>query len=336
MQQHLPPRHPPPCVFTLTWSGDSQSPSASLVLGFGIPVHLVPLNILTCSELWERGGRRWRWPSWRLEIKTARDRRGVGVSGDRSGGAVGLGSFFCHFWFGFSWLPVEMIHYNHGSQRRNAQLHLAPSPCSFPASFTFLLRSQQSSDSSNLSSALIFLYTTSDLFSFLDRPRLLVFRQWPASWECSAFWYHWLAADKGLTLSKVKSVNRSSFHHLTSFYPIALFLQRQFEKTVSASLYLYWCERKNVTRQWNTRKMCHYNFAKMLCELFKQQLTWGSLVWGVFTPPGGKHGIDQWRPEELDLRWKLLLEHSFSVKCHLFLPQGGAEVHPGHWYLKAI
>lgn len=68
-------------------------------------------NILTCSELWERGGRRWRWPSRRLEIKTARDRRGVDVSRDRSGGAVGLGSFFCHFWFGFSWLPVEMIHY---------------------------------------------------------------------------------------------------------------------------------------------------------------------------------------------------------------------------------
>lgn len=234
-----PPPHSPPCVFTLTWSGDSQSPSVSLVLGFGIPVHLVPPNILTCSELWERGGRRWRWPSWRLEIKTARDRRGVGVSGDRSGGAVGLGSFFCHFWFGFSWLPVEMIHYNHGSQRRNAQLRLAPSPCSFPASFTFLLCSQQISDSSNLSSALIFLYTTSDLFSFLDRPCLLVFRQWPVSWECSAFWYHWLAADKGLTLSKVKSVNRSSFHHLTSFYPIAfVFTATVWKNSVSFTLFV--------------------------------------------------------------------------------------------------
>lgn len=181
---------PPIPVFSLLHeveTANSQHPLASLGLGFGIPVHLVPLNILTCSELWEQGGWRWRWPSWRLEIKTARDRRGVGVSGDRSGRAVGLGSFFCHFWFRFSWLPVEMIHYNHGSERVNAQPHLALSPCCFLASFTLPLHSQPISDSSNLSSALIFLCTASNLFSFLARPHLLVFCRWPVSWECSGF-----------------------------------------------------------------------------------------------------------------------------------------------------
>lgn len=179
----------PPPVFSLLHEVETASvPFASLALGFEIPVHFVPPNILTCSELWERGGRRWRRPSWRLEIKTARDCRGVGVSRDRTGGVVGLGSFYCHFWFGFIRLPVELIHYNHSSERENAQPHLAPSPCSFPASFTLLLRLQHISDSLNLSSAHIFLYTTSDLFSFLDHPRLLVFHQWPVSWECSAFW----------------------------------------------------------------------------------------------------------------------------------------------------
>lgn len=45
---------------------------------------------------------------------------------ETGGEAVGSGSSFCHFWFGFGSLPVELVHYKPQLRGRGETLNLTP------------------------------------------------------------------------------------------------------------------------------------------------------------------------------------------------------------------
>lgn len=71
------------------------------------------------------------------KIKMEMEHKGVVETG---GEAVGSGSSFCHFWFGFSSLPVELVHYQPRLRGRGETLDLAPRLphfLSFPPALTF-------------------------------------------------------------------------------------------------------------------------------------------------------------------------------------------------------